>query len=333
VSLAGYVNRSIRLNFYISANNRPIWLDKVGIGGIMPGAPTLASPLNASLVTALRPTLAVTNAVQAENYPLTYNFEVYSDATLTNLVDQVPLVAAGNITTSWPLDVNLGDNARYWWRCRAWNGTNAGPWMSTATFYVNSLGLPPLQVVLASPASASVIANTNTLFSWFAGVDPSGDYIQLYDFEVDSDPAFGSPKVNGTLSMSGPVDPLSDVTISVPLGAYAGAQNLQPGVTYYWRVQAEDGHGLFGPWSSAWNFVLAGTAPAPVRATITSFRLVNGTNWFFQWGGPTNNVYLEAKPSLSSTQAWSTVAGPFSGTNYIFHATNWTSGFYRLSSQ
>jgi hypothetical protein len=103
VSLAGYVNRSIRLNFYISANNRPIWLDKVGIGGIMPGAPTLASPLNASLVTALRPTLAVTNAVQAENYPLTYNFEVYSDATLTNLVDQVPLVAAGNITTSWPL--------------------------------------------------------------------------------------------------------------------------------------------------------------------------------------------------------------------------------------
>jgi hypothetical protein len=276
----------------------------------------------------------VTNAVHAENFPLTYQFEVYSDAGLTNLVAQVPLVASGVGTTSWPLDINLADNARYWWRCRAWYSTNAGPWMPTATFYVNSLGLPPLQVVLASPASASVIPNTNTLFSWFAGVDPSGDFIHLYNFQVDSDPAFGSPKLNGTLGMSGLVDPLSDVTISVPLGTYNGTQNLQPGVTYHWRVQAEDGHGQIGPWSGAWDFVLAGTAPAPVRATITSFQQVSGTNWFLQWSGPTNNVYLEAAPSIGPAPAWNTVAGPLNGTSYTFQsATNWTTGFYRLRSQ
>jgi len=245
----------------------------------------------------------------------------------------VPLVAAGSGKTSWRLDVNLTDDARYWWRCQASNGTNAGPWMPTATFYVNSLGLPPLQVVLASPGNASVIANTNTIFSWFAGVDPSGDYIQLYNFQVDTDPAFGSPQVSGALSMSGPVDPLSDVTISVPLGAYAGVQNLQPGVTNYWRVQAEDAHGQAGPWSGAWSFELAGTAPAPVRATFTLFRLVNGTNWQLQWSGPTNNVYLQASPSLNPA-AWSTVAGPLTGTSYNFQsATNWRSGYYRLLSQ
>ncbi|HXR06230.1 MAG TPA: hypothetical protein VN765_02810, partial [Candidatus Acidoferrum sp.] len=333
VSLASYVNRQIRVAFYTTAYYSGIWIDKVGVGGIMPGAPTVASPTDTSLVTALRPTLTVTNAVHAENFPLTYQFEVYSDAGLSNLVDSVPIVAAGNGTTSWPLDVNLGDNARYWWRCRAWYSNNAGPWMPTATFYVNSLGLPPLQVILAAPASASVIPDTNTLFTWFAGVDPSGDYIQLYNFQVDSDPAFGSPKMSGTLPMSGLVDPLSDVTISVPLGTFNGGQSLQPGVTYHWRVQAEDGHGQIGLWSSAWDFVLAGTSPAPVRATITSFQRVSGTNWFIQWSGPTNNVYLEAAPSISLAPAWTTVAGPLSGTSYTFEATNWTSGFYRLFSQ
>ena len=332
VPLSAYVNRQIRLNFYTTAYYGGIWIDKVGVGGIMPGVPTLASPSEASLVTALRPTLTVSNAVHAENFPLTYRFEVYSDASLSNLVAQVPLVSPGVSTTSWTVDVNLADNARYWWRCRASYGTNAGPWMPTVTFYVNSLGLPPLQVVLAAPATGTVISDTNTLFSWYAGVDPAGDFIQSYNLQVDSDSAFGSPEVNGTLTMSGPVDPLSNVTISVPLGAYAGTQNLQPGVHYYWRVRAQDAHGMIGPWSSEQSyFVMAGAAP--VRPTITSFQRVNGTNWLLQWSGPTSNVYLEATPSLSPVPAWSTLAGPFSGTSSTFSATNWLSGFYRLRSQ
>jgi hypothetical protein len=90
---------------------------------------------------------------------------------------------------------------------------------------------------------------------------------------------------------------------------------------------------MVGPWSSEQRyFVLAGAAP--VRPTITSFQRVSGTNWFLQWSGPTTNVYLEAAPSLSPAPAWSTVAGPLSGTSYTFqNATNWTSGFYRLRSQ
>jgi hypothetical protein len=332
VSLASYVNKKIRVAFY--SPNRGLYIDKVGIGGIMPGAPARVAPPEASLVTALRPTLTVTNAVHAENFPLTYQFEVYADANLSNLVAQVPLVAPGTSTTSWALDINLGDNARYWWRCRAWYDTNAGPWMPTATFYVNSLGLPPLQVVLAAPVNQTVIPNTNTLFSWYAGVDPAGDFIQSYDFQADNDPAFGSPEINGNQAMSGPVDPRSNVTISVPLGAYAGTPNLQPGVHYYWRVRARDGHGMVGPWSGEpWYFALPGTV-APVQATITAFQRVNANNWRIEWSGPTNNVYLEAEAALSPGPTWSTVAGPLSGTSYLFQSpTNWPSGFYRLRSQ
>ena len=329
LSLNAYVNQKIRLAFY--APNRGIYIDKIGVGGIMPGAPGLADPPEAGLATALRPTLTVTNAVHAENFALTYQFEVYSDAALSQLVAQVPLVASGAQRTSWPLDINLADNARYWWHCRAFYGTNVGPWMPTATFYVNSSGLPPLQVILAAPTHQAVIENTNTLLSWYAGVDPAGDYIQVYDLQVDDSPAFDSPTVNGTLAMTGPVDPLSNVTISVPLGVYAGAENLHPGIPYYWRVRAQDAHGMLGPWSTEpWFFELAETSPT--RATITSFQTINGTDWLIQWNGPTGNVYLEATPDLNSV--WSTIAGPLSGTSHIFQKpADWTTGFYRLRSE
>jgi hypothetical protein len=172
VSLQAYVNKKVRLAFF-TTRTPSLHLDKVGVGGIMPGAPTLAYPAEASLITALRPTLTVSNSVHAENFSLTYRFEVYSDAGLSNLVAQVPLVSPGASTTSWTVDINLTDNARYWWRCQASYGTNAGPWMPMATFYVNSLGLPPLQVVLAAPATGTVLPDTNALFSWYAGVDPA----------------------------------------------------------------------------------------------------------------------------------------------------------------
>ncbi len=333
ISLAAYVNKKIRIAFY--GPNRPLYIDKIGIGGVAPGAPVLSSPAEASLTIVRRPTLVVSNAVHAENFPLTYQFEVYSDAGLSNLVAQVPLVSPGPTTTTWPVDINLADNARYWWRCRAWYGTNAGPWMTTATFYVNTLGLPPLAVMLASPAGGVTIPTTNTMFSWYAGVDPAGDFIQYYDFQVDSDSAFAAPKVSGSLQMSGPVNPLSNVTISTPLSTYAGSQALQPGINYYWRVRAQDAHGMVGPWSAEpWYFILAGAStPAPVRATITRFQNAGGNNWYLQWAGPTSRVYLEGLSTLGPNPIWVTLGGPFSGSSCTFTSTNGAIGYYRLRSQ
>ena len=268
VPLTSYINKKVRLAFY-NYRSQNIWVDKIGVGGIMPGAPKRAYPPETGFITALRPTLTVTNAVHAENFLLTYQFEVYSDASLSTLAAQVPVVAAGSGSTSWPLDINLVDNARYWWRCRAWYGTNAGPWMPTATFYINSGGTPPLTVTLAAPATESVAPDTNTLFSWFAGVDPdAGDFIQFYDFQVDNDPAFGTPEMDDSLVMAGFLNPLPYATVSAPLGQFAGAQNLERGVRYYWRVRSQDGHGMVGPWSSQPRSFYFGSLPV-VLGTVT----------------------------------------------------------------
>ena len=334
LSLGAYVNRKIRLNFYTSGNPN-VWIDKVGVGGIMPGAPTFVGPPQTGYVMELRPTLTVGNAVHAENFLLTYQFEVYSDSGLANRVAQVPMVASGVDTTSWPVDINLADNAQYWWRCRAWYGTNAGPWMATATFRVNAGGSPPLAVMLEAPSDGAQVPNADTVFSWSAGEDPdAGDWIQAYEFAVDNDPAFGSPEIYNTLLMAAPVTPGPFVSIAAPLNQFAGYQSLQSGTRYYWRVRSRDGHGLFGPWSGENRSFVFGSAEPPVPPVISAFTASGGGGFVLQWTGPSNNVYVDSTTNLSvSPIPWTPFAGPLSGSSYIIPATNWPCGFYRVRTQ
>ena len=336
VSLAGYVNQSIRLNFYIS-DTRPIWIDKVGIGGIMPGAPTLAAPADNAYVTPLRPTLVVTNAVHAENFALTYQFEVYSDAGLSNLVAQVPLVAAGALTTSWPLDINLANNAEYWWRCRAWYSTNAGPWMPTATFHVDQGDNPPGAPALISPLNGTELTSTNSLLTWYPGNDPDpDDYINAYRVQVDATSAFASPLIDTLVPMSGPLPQEPWVTVSVPVGDLAGVASLVPGGTYYWRVQSQDEQSFVSAWSAGvWSFIyLQRLGPALTPATITAVRPSGKTALQLSWTGSTNTIFVEFSPSLVPPVVWTNLVGPLTGPPALVPAfTNAPTGFYRLRSQ
>jgi hypothetical protein len=334
VSLTNYLTRKIRLRLY-SYGNPDVYLDHLGIGGLEPGAPSLNAPPQIGFVPVLRPTLVVNNAVQAENLPLTYQFEVYSDAGLSHLVAQVPALASGASTTAWTVDINLANHAQYWWRCRASYLTNAGPWMPTATFHVDQGGTPPTAPVLASPTPGAILPDTNSLLTWYPGFDPDpDDYVHAYHVQVAGGAAFASPVIDALLPMSGPLSQSPWVTVSVPVGNFSGVSNLVPGTTYYWRVQSQDGHLNFSDWSAGlYSFVFAHGPQAP-PATITAIELGTNHSILLRWTGPTANVYVEAAPSLVPPVAWTTVAGPCAGSSVSVPAvTNSTSGFFRLRSQ
>ena len=99
-SLSAYNNQLIRLRlvtyeFNGGAPDSDLWVDDLGIGDSIPGAPSLNAPAQLSSVNVARPTLVVNNAIDYQSIPLSYRFEVYSDATLINVVSQVPGVASG----------------------------------------------------------------------------------------------------------------------------------------------------------------------------------------------------------------------------------------------
>ena len=135
-----------------------------------------------------RPTLTVLNAIDFQSDPLTHQFEVYADAALTQLVAQVPSVASGTATTSWQVDVDLPDNAPYWWRARASDGMNTGPWCDPVVFNINEFNNPPLAVSIAGPVNDSLIFDGDGLLVWIQSDDPDlGDDILDYQIQIDHD--------------------------------------------------------------------------------------------------------------------------------------------------
>jgi len=336
VSLNNYTNCIIRLRFIVwsewgSAPDQDLFLDNIGIGEPEPSAPTLASPANLSSVPMTRPTLSVTNAIDLQGDPLTYRFEVYSDATLSNIVAQVPVVASGWTTTTWQVDIDLPNNHQYWWRCQATDGTNVGPWMLTATFFVNETNHPPFPPVIAGPPLGSVITNLNALLMWFPspGDPDEGDRVATYHIQVASDPSFKTLVMNVTNIIAVETPPGSNWVFTLPIASLPGAENLIWQTLYYWRISAQDLHGLSSVWSEPAQLQY-GTQITPEPTRITAIRIRPDGQYTLEWTGKTGSVFLEFSETLSPAQ-WQTIAGPLSGTNWTLTPVQGKSkGFYRI---
>ncbi|MBE0543954.1 MAG: hypothetical protein IH623_21635, partial [Verrucomicrobia bacterium] len=337
VSLLTYTNRSIRLRFQTSCNyaapETDVFIDNIGIGEPAPGAPTLAAPANLASVNIARPVLAVTNAVDFQGDSLSYRFEVYADAELSNLAAQVPLVASGAQVTSWQVDTDLPNNAQYWWRCQASDGTNTGPWMAAASFYVNETNHPPSTPLIAGPPSGTLVTSLETLLVWFPASDPDeGDNVATYHIQVATDAAFLLPVINATQIPAPPLPPAGDWALTLPLSALPGADELIAGMLYHWRISAQDLRGMSSGWSAGLQTFQFGLGE-PRAGTITAFRRGAGNEMILEWSGAAGSVYVEFTYGMNPPQ-WHTVAGPLQGTTWSFSPLpGTTSGFYRLRSE
>ena len=334
LSLTAYRQPEVRFRFVVSsAGNMPtcdLAIDNVGIGDLAPGAPRLENPAQLGSTPLLRPVLSVTNAVDAQNDPLTYRFEVYSDAALSNLVSQVPVVAAGAETTSWELNADLANHMQYWWRCRASDAATNGPWMATASFYVNQTFNPPACVVIAGPPPGSILSSINAMLTWYPSSDiDAGDYVRAYHVQIDNTNAFVSPEVNDANVQINGFASGAVWTVSKPLADLAGVNNLVTNTTYFWRVRAEDSRHEYSAWSTGvWWFVYGAPAPA-----VRGFNPMSNGSMSFEWDRTDKAVYVYFTSNLTSG-VWQPEAGPLYGTNVLLSTPSGVSaGFYRLGTE
>jgi large repetitive protein len=99
------------------------------------------------------------NGTDPESDPLTYTFELYADAGLTTLVASASNIPQAPTITSWPVPVTLMDNTHYYWRAKASDPYETGPWMPPTTFFVNLVNEPPTAPTLANPPDGSQVAS------------------------------------------------------------------------------------------------------------------------------------------------------------------------------
>jgi MYXO-CTERM domain-containing protein len=110
-----------------------------------PGVPTILAPACGSRMATAQPTLVLGNASHPLGSPLSYDFELFGDAAMTNLVASGQAVPAGPGYTVWMVDVALAEDAQYFWRARAGDGAVFGGWTLSAcalTVDVATAGTP-----------------------------------------------------------------------------------------------------------------------------------------------------------------------------------------------
>ncbi len=204
-----------------------------------PTAPTLSNPSDGSGVKELNPTLSVHNSTDFDRDVLTYEFELYGDASMTNLLASGTSVAEIPEITSWTVPVNLVENDIYYWRARAYDGQAYSGWMNLASFMVNTANDAPNAPTLNAPAEGSSIATVTPVLSVNNATDPENDSL-TYDFEVYS----GGALIRTVPGIPEDVSGITSITLNPA---------LSDNTVFNWRARAYDGD-RYGAWMEMATF-------------------------------------------------------------------------------
>lgn len=129
----------------------------------------------------------------------------------------------------------------------------------------------PQQAVF--PADGGDAKGTNIVFQWQPAIDSDGDAIADYHFELSSYQDMRHP-----LSMSFAKLISRTADAGQPRFSVDAPGLLNPDQVYFWRVRAQDGQGVWGPWSDTWSFTPR--APAvPLDVSLKFDRAQGVLHW------------------------------------------------------
>ena len=227
-----------------------------------PLSPSVAGPIAGVEITAPRPVepsngtklkhsqqpvkLMVENANSNGVRPLSYSFEVASDSAFQAKVFARSGVTPGtNGKTTVTLDA-LTVGKSYYWRARAEDGANTGPFV-TASFEVlpqPDLGVP----TLVSPINNERVASATPTITIGASTRNAAIGTVTYEIQVAVDVAFA--QIVSSALLTNPAAQVSYVTAALP-----------PSRTHYWRARASDGE-TTSAWAGTQTFQTP-AAPTP----------------------------------------------------------------------
>jgi hypothetical protein len=149
----------------------------------MPSIPTLRNPGQGSWVDTPTPMLQLNPSGDWDNDSLTYRFEVYEDAALTN-----HFVAGESDTTWWAISTALSDSTWNYWRAQSVDEhDSASAWTAAAKFFVKDDGVDdPPEISIVEPAEELLINQDTVLIRWEDNDPDSNATISLYYDTDDS---------------------------------------------------------------------------------------------------------------------------------------------------
>lgn len=223
-----------------------------------PGVPTLSNPSDGAEVAELEVILEILNADSPQSEELLYSFEVFSNETMSTLVEALYDVAEGEEgRTVATLAEHLEENTWYWWWASAADLYTHGDWSDAGSFFYNTVNDMPGAPGIDAPFDGSSIANTLVTLALDSATDPDGDPLS-YTFVLTD--------VDGTViaTAAGINDDGEDsATWDVDV-------ELLDGTEYCWTAFATDDEGLDGEVSLESCFIVDLTNEAPSAPLVLS---------------------------------------------------------------
>jgi hypothetical protein len=208
--------------------------------------PALLLPANNATGVSLTPLFDWSDVTGAANYRLQLST---SSGFGTTAIDQAGLT----VSQYQALAGSLAQNTLYYWRVKAYTGTDSGAWTGNFTFTTSALGVPSL----LSPANGATNQSLTLLLDWSDVISATG-----YRIQIALDSSFNSIAFDTTgVGVS---------QANVPSG------KLSSSTLYYWRVNASNGFGS-GGWSAVWHFTTLNLAP-PVPILVSPANNATGQN-------------------------------------------------------
>jgi hypothetical protein len=184
--------------------------------------PSSPSPGNGSVYAAEIPTLQWASVNGASEYRLQLSEKSNYSSLLLDVLTS---------TNVYTLDVEMKDNATYYWRVMAHEGSIWSGWSESNSF------VRDIVVLVPSPTGPSQTLTALKLFTNLTW-SPIND-ADYYHVQISKVSSFSSLVVNSTVETT----------------RYQLPSSIQDNSTYYWRVQAEQ-DGMWSAWSPAWHFYL-----------------------------------------------------------------------------
>jgi hypothetical protein len=220
------------------------------VAGPIPGvnitAPAVVDPsTGAKIPVDKQPiTLTVVNASTNGVRPLSYVFDVATDADFTNKVFSRDGVAPGDGRTSLRLPDSLATGRSYYWRARAQDGANTGPYTAPINFNV----FTPVVLLapgLVAPAPNAVVDTLRPTFIVSAAARSGPVGTVSYQIEISDSATLSNPIAAWTAT-----EQPSQTPLVTPI-------DLAPAHVYFWHARAFDPTTTGG-----WSQILSFSTPA-----------------------------------------------------------------------
>ncbi|MCG8314082.1 MAG: dockerin type I domain-containing protein [Pseudomonadales bacterium] len=204
--------------------------DPLGLDG--PSVPVILTPADSSIVTSTPIILEVENSTHPDpDAVLTYQFEVFADKELSQLLSGAIAVIEGGSTTSWKIIDALPEDQLLYWRARAFDGVLGSIW-TYGEFKINTIDELPLAPIMTYPADFTSISTLIPTFEFLNGSAPDKptQWPLQYRIEVSESASFA------TLIMD------SSAILADPSGRnqWQATTPLLDGSTYFWRIVYQD---------------------------------------------------------------------------------------------